>query len=159
MRSILFCLAALVPSAAWAAPDATGNWLVEGGTAIVAIGPCGPNICGRISRILQREPGWNGADVNNPDPKLRTRPVLGLPILTGFKRAGTGLSGGRIYDPNSGKTVPVQGQPEPGRVAQGVRLHRRLLPCPALDPRPLAPRQCPLGRHQACRTQQFRLSR
>jgi uncharacterized protein (DUF2147 family) len=104
MRSILFCLAALVPSAAWAAPDATGNWLVEGGTAIVAIGPCGPNICGRISRILQREPGWNGADVNNPDPKLRTRPVLGLPILTGFKRAGTGLSGGRIYDPNSGKT-------------------------------------------------------
>jgi uncharacterized protein (DUF2147 family) len=104
MRSILFCLAALFPSAAWAAPDATGNWLVEGGTAIVAIGPCGPNICGRISRILQREPGWNGADVNNPDPKLRTRPVLGLPILTGFKRAGTGLSGGRIYDPNSGKT-------------------------------------------------------
>jgi hypothetical protein len=45
---------------------------------------CGADWCGRISRILERQPGWKGNDVNNPDPALKSRPVIGLPILTGF---------------------------------------------------------------------------
>ena len=47
---------------------------------------------------------WKGTDVNNPDPKLRARPVQGMAILTGFKPDAKGLAGGRIYDPKSGRT-------------------------------------------------------
>lgn len=44
-------------------------------------------------------------DVNNTDAKLRTRPVMGLLILKGFKKAGTGAyEDGTIYDPKNGKT-------------------------------------------------------
>ena len=103
MRRALLLLA-LLPGTAAAAPSVTGDWLVEDRNAVVTIAPCGPSICGRITRILRREPGWNGTDVNNPDPKLRTRPVQGLAILTGFKPDGGGITGGRIYDPNSGRT-------------------------------------------------------
>lgn len=44
-------------------------------------------------------------DEKNPDPRLRDRPLLGLTIMTGFTSTGDGKwTGGRIYDPNNGKT-------------------------------------------------------
>jgi uncharacterized protein (DUF2147 family) len=44
-------------------------------------------------------------DIENPDPALRSRPLRGLVIMTGFRYEGDGKwSGGRIYDPNSGNT-------------------------------------------------------
>jgi uncharacterized protein (DUF2147 family) len=103
MRLLLLALAVL-PAPALAAPDLSGEWLVEDRKATVRIGRCGPSWCGRIARILVRDPDWNGRDVNNPDPALKSRPVLGLPILTGFTPDAKGLTGGRIYDPNSGRT-------------------------------------------------------
>ena len=98
----LSLLASATP--AFAAPDLSGEWLVEDKKATVRIGRCGPDWCGRIARILHRDPNWKGNDVNNPNPALKSRPVIGLPILTGFKPDASGLTGGRIYDPNSGKT-------------------------------------------------------
>ena len=70
----------------------------------MTIGRCGASWCGRVARILERKPDWKGTDVNNPDPKLRARPVQGMAILTGFKPDAKGLAGGRIYDPKSGRT-------------------------------------------------------
>jgi len=44
-------------------------------------------------------------DDRNPDPALRSRKLLGLRILHGFRHDAEGRwTGGRIYDPNSGKT-------------------------------------------------------
>ena len=44
-------------------------------------------------------------DTENPDPELRTRKLLGLVFLTGFRYDGDGTwKDGRIYDPNSGNT-------------------------------------------------------
>jgi uncharacterized protein (DUF2147 family) len=45
-------------------------------------------------------------DDNNPDTKLRFRPLIGLPILQGFtpNAADGALTGGSIYDPETGKT-------------------------------------------------------
>ena len=44
-------------------------------------------------------------DAENPDPALRSRPLRGLVIMTGFRYEGDGeWTGGRIYDPNSGNT-------------------------------------------------------
>ena len=104
MRWLLPFLLLAAPSAASAAPGLTGDWLVEDRKAIVTIGRCGAAYCGRIARILVRDPNWNGTDVNNPDPNLRARSVVGLAILHGFKPDAKGLTGGQIYDPNSGRT-------------------------------------------------------
>jgi len=44
-------------------------------------------------------------DDENPDPAMRSRELLGLQILHGFRHDGEGRwVGGRIYDPNSGNT-------------------------------------------------------
>ncbi len=55
------------------------------------------------------DPGGMGGqpkvDRENPDPSLRKRPILGLPMLQGFTWAGKNeWKGGTIYDPESGKT-------------------------------------------------------
>ncbi|OYU72628.1 MAG: hypothetical protein CFE32_23195 [Alphaproteobacteria bacterium PA3] len=47
--------------------------------------------------------GGRARDSNNPDPKLRSRPIEGLVILSDFKDAG-GEWEGKIYDPRAGKT-------------------------------------------------------
>jgi len=44
-------------------------------------------------------------DRENPDPKLRNRPVIGLEIMRGLKPAGPNKwDGGKIYDPETGNT-------------------------------------------------------
>ncbi len=58
--------------------------------------------------IWLKEPDRNGKpkmDDNNPNPKLRTQPIIGLLILKAFKKDGeTGYEDGTIYDPKNGKT-------------------------------------------------------
>ena len=44
-------------------------------------------------------------DHRNPDPALRSRPILGLRIVDGFRYVGNGqFRDGRIYDPATGNT-------------------------------------------------------
>ncbi|WP_374470280.1 DUF2147 domain-containing protein [Phenylobacterium sp.] len=107
----LIALAALMLSAApaLAADPVEGDWLSEGGRAKVRLAPCGAErLCGTILSLKEPndpETGSPQKDKNNPDPKLRARPVVGLQFLRDFKRAEPGRwTGGKIYDPESGKT-------------------------------------------------------
>lgn len=84
-----------------------GRWYAEGGAAQVEVEDCGTELCGRI--VWLRSPfDENGCalrDRYNPDESLRSRPVLGLNIVSGLKRAGEGAAvwkNGSIYDPGSG---------------------------------------------------------
>ena len=44
-------------------------------------------------------------DRENPNPTLRSRPIIGLQLVTGFRYDGDNVwSDGHIYDPESGKT-------------------------------------------------------
>ncbi|MBO0936625.1 DUF2147 domain-containing protein [Fibrella sp. HMF5335] len=43
-------------------------------------------------------------DVNNPNPALRTRDLLGMVFLTNFVYKNNEYSDGEIYDPENGKT-------------------------------------------------------
>ena len=67
------------------------------------------HLCGRIAWLGRPldENGQERRDGLNPDPALRDRPVLGLQILRDVgavpDRKGA-YRGGRIYDPESGKT-------------------------------------------------------
>ncbi|MFB0872398.1 MULTISPECIES: DUF2147 domain-containing protein [unclassified Sphingobium] len=88
---------------AYAAQPVTGRWATVDGKAIVAIGPCGKQLCGRIERIVKPTPGRPQTDIKNPDPALRSKPLVGLALLSGFEDAGD-IWKGTIYDPESGKS-------------------------------------------------------
>jgi uncharacterized protein (DUF2147 family) len=81
-----------------------GLWRTDDGKGIVRIGPCGTQTCGWIARVLDSGKNVPATDIRNPDPKLRNRPILGLPTLTGFTREGATWKGGRAYDPKSGRS-------------------------------------------------------
>jgi len=108
--SLIALLAApLVPDLAHAS-DPTGLWWAEGGFAQVEIRPCGAeSLCGEVAWLRHPldEHGCELRDVANPDPDLRSRPVVGLEILRGLETSGQDpaeWNGGRIYDPGSGRT-------------------------------------------------------
>lgn len=91
-------------TAALAAEPVTGRWVTAEKDGVILIAPCGKALCGTLDTFLVLPPqGIDQRDVNNPDPALRKRRLLGLPILSGFTAEGD-LWRGRIYDPKSGKT-------------------------------------------------------
>jgi uncharacterized protein (DUF2147 family) len=94
----------LIASAAQAAPDVTGNWIVQDRTGVVTIERCGASICGRITRGLNVGPDYPKTDVHNPDPALRGRKMIGLPVISGFTAKGDRWVNGKIYDPEHGRT-------------------------------------------------------
>jgi uncharacterized protein (DUF2147 family) len=102
MRNILIAaIFGLMTAAAAAAAPIEGLWLTDDGKGVVRIGPCGRQLCGWIARVLDRGPNVPTRDLRNPDPRLRGRPLVGLPILTGFDASG---AGGHAYDPKSGRS-------------------------------------------------------
>jgi uncharacterized protein (DUF2147 family) len=84
--------------------SAEGDWITADRGALVRIAPCGPKLCGTISRVLARGPKVPSADVNNPQPRLRSRPLVGLQVLSGFTSRGSDWVEGRAYDPQSGRS-------------------------------------------------------
>jgi uncharacterized protein (DUF2147 family) len=108
MRTLALALAlALAAGAAHAADPVEGEWLTPDGGARVRISPCradASRLCGVIAWL--RDPSDRTAqDARNPDPALKARPILGLPLIRDFRKAETaGWTGGKIYDPQSGKT-------------------------------------------------------
>ncbi|ETI64861.1 hypothetical protein C100_05110 [Sphingobium sp. C100] len=96
-------VSALVALPAQAAQPVTGRWATVDGKAIVNIAPCGKQLCGRIEKIVKPTPGRPHTDIKNPDPTLRSRPLVGLALLSDFSDAGD-IWKGTIYDPESGKS-------------------------------------------------------
>ncbi|WP_294352882.1 DUF2147 domain-containing protein [uncultured Sphingomonas sp.] len=108
LRAPAAILTALAGSLALAAPayaaqPISGRYVTEDGAALVEVGPCGGKTCGRIVRVLKHTPGAAATDVNNKDKALRSRPIVGMPVLSEFADAGDDWRG-RIYDPRNGKT-------------------------------------------------------
>jgi uncharacterized protein (DUF2147 family) len=93
----------------------TGDWINQDRTALVRIAPCGTQLCGTVVRVLARGPKVPRTDVNNSDPRLRSRPLVGLRVLSGFSRAGARWDGGRAYDPKSGNSYRARIQLNPDR--------------------------------------------
>jgi len=92
---------AVAASAANAAPlDPTGEWMVEKGYATIRIVDCDGQYWGIVA--TEQRPG--GIDKNNPDPRLRTRPTLGMPVLMGMKPSNQNEWSGEIYNSQDGRT-------------------------------------------------------
>ncbi|MCA3740453.1 DUF2147 domain-containing protein [Phenylobacterium sp.] len=98
---------ALSASAAFASTSPVGVWYTQDKQGKVRIAPCGDKLCGVIisGRGKDGKPASDARDDANPNPALRSRPILGLQILRDFKPTGPGRwGGGKIYDPNTGRT-------------------------------------------------------
>lgn len=107
MKKIIFIIAAVLLSAfAASAQDVLGKWKLETGTAIVEVYKSGENFNGKI--VWLQDPteadGSPAVDKNNPDPAKQSRKLIGLNMLSGLKKDGNEYTGGRIYDPENGKT-------------------------------------------------------
>lgn len=83
-----------------------GTWMNEEKEARFEIFQCGTKLCGKITWL--KEPNRNGKpkkDDQNPDAKLRSRPILGMVFMKDFEQDGDQKwDDGTIYDPKSGKT-------------------------------------------------------
>ncbi|HDR67615.1 MAG TPA: DUF2147 domain-containing protein, partial [Bacteroidaceae bacterium] len=86
----------------------TGIWLTEEGNSQVEIKKDSEDrYFGKI--IWLEEPLENGkpkVDDENPDPKLQSRPLLGLQLVENFRYSSKkgNWQQGLIYDPDNGKT-------------------------------------------------------
>ena len=99
---ILLALA-IFPAKAIAAPaPITGRWATDDGKAIIEIMPCGAKICGRVVRLLIKEPPGGQRDERNPDKAKRTRLVEGLQIYWDVVPDGAGWKGPG-YSPEDGR--------------------------------------------------------
>lgn len=88
-----------------------GIWLTGSKKAKVEIYRCGGKYCGKI--VWLREPTYEDGtakiDKKNSDEKKRSRPILGMDILTDFEYdEDLEWEDGEIYDPENGKTYSCE---------------------------------------------------
>ena len=114
---VVFMCAALIVAINVMAADSdgiVGVWNSEGHDARIEMFKCGVKYCGKIVwmdepryTVKDREgkPGDLKLDVKNPNPALRSRPILGLQFMHDFVfDGGNRWTGGRVYDPETGNT-------------------------------------------------------
>lgn len=109
------------------APAAQGQSAIDGvyrdsdGLTEITLAPCGPAAqrarCGRITRIIRVREGETGRDRHNDDPALRSRPILGLTILSDL-RWRDGAWRGQVYNPEDGGTYRAVVRPGQGGTLQ-----------------------------------------
>ncbi len=110
MRSALaigvVAAAVATSGAAVQAEDATGVWRLQNGKVTVRVAPCGGNLCGTVVALKKPrdDKGRPRLDKENPNKALRSRPVIGLTIMSNMKPNGDGRWTGTIYNPDDGNT-------------------------------------------------------
>ncbi len=102
MKQVLMTLCALfITVALYAQSDPIlGKWQNPSGEGRIEIYKKGEKFYGKLYWIKDSAK----KDAKNPDPKLRSRNIQGLEILSGFVKESKTYVDGTIYDPKSGKT-------------------------------------------------------
>lgn len=84
-----------------------GNWLNEEKDAKIEIYKSGEKYFGKLiwgKNLYEPDGKTSRTDRENPNPKLKSRKLEGLVLLTNFTYDDGEWKGGKIYDPKSGKT-------------------------------------------------------
>src|SRR6188768_2917488 len=101
IAAVAAAILAAPPARAQGAGEATGVWLTQAGDARVRISKCGGGICGVIVGLKQPIDPATGkpqVDDKNPNPALRKRPIIGLPLFSSMRPTGPGKWSGQIYN-------------------------------------------------------------
>jgi uncharacterized protein (DUF2147 family) len=84
-----------------------GQWYTEENKSLIEIYKVGDKYHGKIVWLKNpnEEDGTAKVDKDNPDEKLRKRPLVGLELMSGLEYDGDNeWEDGDIYDPESGNT-------------------------------------------------------
>lgn len=88
------------------ADDPSGTWRLDNGKVTVKVQQCGAQVCANI--VALKEPTYKDGtpkiDKYNKDPSLRSRPLIGLAVLSGMKPTGDNTWSGSIYNADDGRT-------------------------------------------------------
>src|SRR5437763_3837318 len=106
---IAISAALLAAPAAYAqgAGEPVGVWLTQAGDARVKVSKCGNGICGVIVGLrdpIDSATGKPPVDDKNPNPALKKRPMIGLPLFSGMQPTGPGKWSGQIYNADDGSS-------------------------------------------------------
>jgi uncharacterized protein (DUF2147 family) len=97
---LLALLAANTANTAPLALDPTGEWDTEKGDAHIRIVDCNGRLWGVVS--WAKTPGY---DVHNPNPSMRSRSTVGIPVLLNMKPGDDpGTWEGEVYNAKNGRT-------------------------------------------------------
>jgi uncharacterized protein (DUF2147 family) len=108
MLALLMGLAVAAAPAAQSTDAVVGRWKTPVHNGIVEIARCGTSICGKIVGSDKLRTNPNLQDGRNSDTAQRSRKLMGLQILSGFKAQGAGWYGGKIYNAEDGKTYSAE---------------------------------------------------
>jgi uncharacterized protein (DUF2147 family) len=105
--AVTAALLAATPALAQGAAEPSGVWQTQAGDARVKISKCGGGICGVI--VSLKEPidpatGKPQVDDKNPNPALKKRPMLGLPLFSAMQPVAANKWSGQIYNADDGGT-------------------------------------------------------
>jgi uncharacterized protein (DUF2147 family) len=102
----LFVILLLLSTFTFAQDITQGTWYNQEKSGKIQFFKQGDKYFGKI--VWLKEPNADGkprTDKQNPDEKLRSRPLIGLVNLKNFKHSGKDLwEDGEVYDPKNGKT-------------------------------------------------------
>lgn len=87
-------------SSAQTAGDAFGVWRHPENGSHVEMYKCGENLCAKIVKVVDAQK----TDDKNPDAARRSRPVVGLVIMSGAKKTAANSWAGSIYNRADGGT-------------------------------------------------------
>jgi uncharacterized protein (DUF2147 family) len=93
------CVALIATAVPAYAAEPTGEWLVEKGYARIKVVNCNNRLWGVVA--WEHRPD---VDRSNPNPRLRNRPTLGMPILLGMRQVERNRWEGEIYNSQDGRT-------------------------------------------------------
>lgn len=107
MRRIVLIAAAAVlaslapePTLAQTADDAFGVWRNPENGSHIEMYDCGGSLCARIVKVQDGQK----TDDKNPDIATRSRPIIGLLIISGAKKSGPNTWQGTVYNRADGGT-------------------------------------------------------
>jgi uncharacterized protein (DUF2147 family) len=89
-----------VPACSLGAQDVYGTWRHPDNGSLIQIYPCDSAICAKVVSV--DDP--NRKDVNNPDPALRDRPIVGIVIWRHARETARLQWSGSSYSPLDGAT-------------------------------------------------------
>jgi uncharacterized protein (DUF2147 family) len=95
---LLFVIAmVLAAPASAAAAGPLGRWLSASGNVEVTIQPCGPSLCGAVSRVFANN------SMEHPGPASSPPARIGLQIMSDFRPDGDGWTG-KLFNRENGNS-------------------------------------------------------
>jgi uncharacterized protein (DUF2147 family) len=82
------------------AEDAFGTWKHPDNGSHVEMYKCGEGLCAKIAKVVDGQT----TDDKNPDAAKKSRPIVGLVIMSGAKKTGANEWKGQLYNRADGGT-------------------------------------------------------